>query len=211
MTKTCTKCNIDKELSEFYYRKDSNKYRGECIACHNAHNLLYRESNREELLAKKRAANVIYRKTDRYKELDAGYRKDSTYKARRKIAVKKYYDNNKKKIFAKEKIRAATDPDFKVLHNLRARIRGAIKGNCKGGSTPELLGCSIQEVRKHLESQFTEGMSWDNYGKWHVDHIIPCAAFDLKSPEKQKECFNYTNLQPLWAYDNLCKGAKLTP
>ena len=94
MTKTCTKCNIDKELSEFYYRKDSNKYRGECIDCNKAQQLLYKNANREELLAKKRAASIRYRKTDRYKELDAGYRKDSSYKDRRKIATKKYYDNN---------------------------------------------------------------------------------------------------------------------
>lgn len=70
----------------------------------------------------------------------------------------------------------------------------------------ELVGCSIDKLKQHLESKFTEGMSWDNYGDWHVDHIKPCASFDLSDPEQQRLCFNYKNLQPLWAADNLSKG-----
>ena len=61
-------------------------------------------------------------------------------------------------------------------------------------------------VKKWIESQFVDGMSWDNHGEWHIDHIRPCASFDLTDPEQQKECFNYKNLQPLWAKDNLSKG-----
>ena len=74
-----------------------------------------------------------------------------------------------------------------------------------------LLGCSIEHARKHLESQFREGMKWDNHGKygWHIDHIIPCASFDLTDPEQQKKCFNYKNLQPLWWHENLSKGSKI--
>ena len=73
-----------------------------------------------------------------------------------------------------------------------------------------LLGCSIEVARFHLECQFTKGMSWDNYGYngWHIDHIRPCASFDLTDSEQQKQCFHYTNLQPLWAEDNLKKGDK---
>jgi hypothetical protein len=69
----------------------------------------------------------------------------------------------------------------------------------------------MSDLFKHLESKFTEGMSWSNYGYkgWHVDHIKPCASFDLSDPEEQKKCFHYTNLQPLWWYDNFKKGAKL--
>ena len=69
-----------------------------------------------------------------------------------------------------------------------------------------MLGCTIEEFRDHLESQLTEGMSWDNRNEWHIDHIIPCAAFDLEDAEQQKVCFNYRNLQPLWAADNLKKS-----
>jgi len=100
------------------------------------------------------------------------------------------------------------DVDFKVLHGLRCRMKNAIKKQygAKALKTMELLGCSIEECRKHLESQFAIGMSWDNHGDWHIDHIKPCASFDLTDPEQQKQCFHYTNLQPLWAEDNLKKS-----
>jgi hypothetical protein len=69
-----------------------------------------------------------------------------------------------------------------------------------------LIGCSITQLREHIEKQFTDGMSWDNYGKWHVDHIVPCSAFDLFDASQQQACFHFTNLQPLWAKDNRAKG-----
>ena len=72
-----------------------------------------------------------------------------------------------------------------------------------------LLGCTIEEMRTFLEAEFEEGMTWDNYGEWHVDHIRPCASFNLEDPEEQKKCFHWTNLQPLWAADNLAKGDRL--
>ena len=69
-----------------------------------------------------------------------------------------------------------------------------------------LIGCSIEELKQHLEKQFTLGMNWKNYGYgWHVDHIKPCAFFDFSKEEEQKKCFNYTNLQPLWATENFKK------
>jgi hypothetical protein len=72
-----------------------------------------------------------------------------------------------------------------------------------------LIGCSINELRAHLEAKFKEGMSWENYGKWHIDHIIPCSAFNLTDIQQQQECFNYKNLQPLWAKENWSKGNKI--
>ena len=72
----------------------------------------------------------------------------------------------------------------------------------------ELVGCSIDELKKHLEIKFKKGMSWNNYGKWHVDHVVPVDFFDLTKIEEQKKCFHYSNLQPLWAQDNLKKGGK---
>jgi hypothetical protein len=73
----------------------------------------------------------------------------------------------------------------------------------------ELLGCSISDFRKYLEKQFSEGMTWDNHGfnGWHIDHIKPCASFDLTIPEEQQKCFHYSNMQPLWAQDNLSKSS----
>jgi hypothetical protein len=83
----------------------------------------------------------------------------------------------------------------------------------KNIKTHELLGCTVTELRQHLEDQFTNGMDWDNYGRngWHIDHIRPCASFDLSDPDQQRQCFHYTNLQPLWAADNLSKGSKAPP
>jgi hypothetical protein len=78
----------------------------------------------------------------------------------------------------------------------------------KHGNTMELTGCSKEHLISHIESMFVNGMSWDNYGEWHIDHIKPCASFDLTNIEQQKLCFNWTNLQPLWASDNIRKGAK---
>ena len=74
----------------------------------------------------------------------------------------------------------------------------------------ELVGCSIPDLIKHLESKFQEGMNWSNYGfyGWHIDHIRPCSSFNLLNEEEQKQCFHYTNLQPLWAKDNLQKHNK---
>jgi hypothetical protein len=72
----------------------------------------------------------------------------------------------------------------------------------------QLVGCNIDILIKYIESLFLEDMSWDNYGKWHIDHIRPCSSFDLSDNEQQKICFNYKNLQPLWAEDNLKKSDK---
>ncbi len=94
--------------------------------------------------------------------------------------------------------------------NLRHRVRQALRGLAKCSSTQKLTGCTIKELMAHLEAQFTDGMTWDNYGEggWAVDHIRPCASFDLTDPEQQRQCFHYSNLQPLWAADNIRKGAK---
>ena len=110
-------------------------------------------------------------------------------------------------------IRYNTDENFKLGKTIRQRIREVIKNSngYKAYETMELLGCSIQETKEHLEKQFKEGMTWENYGykTWHIDHIMPCASFDLTDPEQQKKCFHYTNLQPLWAHENMSKGAKI--
>ena len=107
--------------------------------------------------------------------------------------------------------RRNTDIYFRILNNLRTRLRQSVKTNSKKDSTLNLVGCSISFLRKHLENQFKEGMTWDNYGRngWHIDHMIPCAAFNLTKEEEQRKCFHWSNLQPLWEFDNLSKGSKI--
>ena len=102
--------------------------------------------------------------------------------------------------------RRKIDPAFRLLGNLRRRLNIAVraKRNTKSDATMPLTGCSPSELVAHLESKFSPGMTWANYGLhgWHVDHKKPCAAFDLSDTAQQRACFHYTNLQPLWYEDN---------
>lgn len=100
------------------------------------------------------------------------------------------------------------DPTFRIKKNLRNRLNQAFKNNQKTGSAIDELGCSIDKLKEHLESQFADGMTFDNYGEWHIDHIKPLDSFDLTNKEEMKKACNYTNLQPLWAEDNFKKGVK---
>ena len=101
-------------------------------------------------------------------------------------------------------------PEFKIKKNLRGRIYVALKRGIKTATTMELLGCTIEEFKTHIESQFKEGMGWHNYKKdvWHLDHIKPCKLFDLTKESEQRACFHFSNMQPLWSIDNLIKGTK---
>ena len=131
-------------------------------------------------------------------------------KEKEKAQIKQWRLDNREKINSYYRNKTKTDPIYKFAKNQRRRMWAALKGISKCESTLILLGCSIEECWNHLEQQFEPGMTRDNYGLWHVDHIIPCVSFDdLSDTKQQKKCFHYTNLQPLWAVDNMKKGAKL--
>ena len=187
--KECTKCGEVKPFSEYHKNKVlKSGLRSECKACKN----IYYKANKE----------IFTENNKRHRENNPEYREQ-------------YYQENKKVrndyMIQYSKKRSAVDPCFRMLQALRSRQRAALNGGLKAAPTMELLGCTAEQARQHLENQFTDGMSWDNYGLygWHIDHIIPCASFDLSDPEQQKECFHYTNLQPLWAEDNLKKSDKI--
>jgi len=139
------------------------------------------------------------------------YRKDNQEVLKSYFA--KHFQENKATIYAKAKERRDNDPTLCLLYNLRCRINKALKYDIKSARTKELLACSIDNLKTHLESQFEEGMTFENntLDGWHVDHIIPCAYFDMSNPVHQLRCFNYRNLQPLWAKDNLSKSSKMSP
>jgi hypothetical protein len=128
-----------------------------------------------------------------------------------KIA-KKYYETHKQKLIEYQRLyainRRKTDINFKLAKNIKNRIKMALKCNYKAKRIVKLIGCSIKFLKNYIESQFKKGMSWKNYGKWHIDHIRPCCTFNLSKPNEQRKCFHYTNLQPLWAKENLSKGRK---
>ena len=97
----------------------------------------------------------------------------------------------------------------RLADRIRSRMRAALKpsSRIKESSSERLIGCSFEELREKIESQWEAGMNWENYGKegWHVDHIIPCSAYDLSDETEQKRCFNHQNLRPLWASKNIIK------
>jgi hypothetical protein len=99
--------------------------------------------------------------------------------------------------------------DYRIRDNLRRRLSKTIKDNPRYKKAHELLGCGINHFKKHLESNFTDGMSWDNYGQWHIDHIVPCMTFDMSKKYNQARCFHYKNMRPLWADDNRKRKKKI--
>ena len=130
-------------------------------------------------------------------------------KERHKQLLKNWYQKNKKHVSVERKKRYEIDPNFKMRSNISRRILLALKGKCKSANTMKLLGANVEQVWKHLESTFKPGMTKENHGEWHVDHIRPCSSFDLSKPEEQSKCFHYTNLQPLWAKENISKSDKI--
>ena len=170
-----------------------------------------------------------YRKEYRLKNLD----KIKSYYFKNLDKIKKYHkkyqienrdriNEVKKKYNLKNKIKIRKNKkewkiknwreneEFRLKENLRHRIYMALKGTVKSKKTMDLLGTSIDNLWIHLEKTFKSGMNKKNYGKiWHVDHKIPCAAFDLTKPNEQIKCFHFTNLQALFVKENLSKGAKL--
>jgi len=109
----------------------------------------------------------------------------------------------------RRKLRREHDPGYDAMIRLRKRLRKVLSGEKKSDSCRRLVGCSTVELQSHLESKFLPGMGWGNRHLWHIDHIRPCAAFDLSDPAQQALCFHYSNLQPLWAGDNIRKGDRV--
>lgn len=155
-----------------------------------------------------------YRNRPENKEKQKEYMKNYWKEKKENLAPKNkqyYYDNSvalNKKAYQKKRIRYYSDVEFHLKEVISARMRGALRHNYKSKSTEELIGCTIPELRAHLEKQFKPGMTWDNHAitGWHIDHIVPCDTFDLSNLDQQKMCFHYTNLQPLWYEENIKKG-----
>lgn len=160
-----------------------------------------------------RYSNWLEHNKDHIKE----YRKNYYLKNREKKLedTKKYQQENKDRIRIRKtkwmKQQRETNPQIRIKDSLRARVRAVFQRDniTKKNTTNELIGCDFDFLKKYLESLFKEGMTWENYGEWHIDHIVPCDSFDLTDTEQQKKCFNYNNLQPLWKFDNLSKGNKI--
>ena len=188
--KKCVECKTTKPSFDFYVcnaKKDG--YTNRCKICTGK----YYKNDRENRSNK---AKKYYKENqEKLKSQSALY-----YKENKSSCIKKSVEWSRRKY--------KTDKKYKLVKVLRNRIHGAIKGKCGSSSCLTLLGCDPNTARRYLENKFQPGMTWDNHGEWHIDHIIPCAAFDLTKEEEQRRCFHYTNLQPLWAKDNLRKGGR---
>lgn len=238
-TKTCADCGAEKPKGEIslkkklctvclknYQQKRVKEYREKTREENKKRCKEYKDVHKNELAAK-RKVDYEQRKELLNERCRAHYEnnKDEILKQKKqyqeqnqdkiKTQRQKYYQENKERLIKNNSARIKkyydTDPSFRLAHLMRTRMRMALKGEIKTGKTFELLGCSTEELKRWLEMQFYDDkMSWDNYGSyWHVDHIIPCAHFDLTDPEQQKQCFHHTNLQPMIATENLSKGAKI--
>lgn len=133
------------------------------------------------------------------------------YREENKDKRKQYLEENRERINQHVKKRLLIDMQYKLTKRLRIRLWCALKNNQKTGSAVKDLGCSIPELKTYLEKQFQEGMSWKNWGNngWHIDHKIPLDSFDLTHRSQFLKAVHYTNLQPLWAFDNMSKHNKI--
>lgn len=219
--KKCSTCKIKKELTEFNKRKASKDgLRSQCKSCEKAYYEAnkdkikvrekdYRESNKD----KKKVYFKAYREANKDKIND--YQKEwyEANREKRKTQAKAWYEANKDKKRARERDykreRRKTDSLFKMKNNLRSRTWIAFKnkGYSKTSKTQEMLGVDWEVCKAHIERQFTKGMNWDNQGEWHIDHKIPLASANTEK-ELKKLC-HYSNLQPLWAEDNISKSDKI--
>lgn len=246
--KVCSKCRIEKELSEFHKRsRTKDGYNYNCKKCRSSETKDFYEKHKDKILEKiKKYRNdnkehikkltKLNRIKNREKILK--WKKEWSKSENGKKSKQKYYQNNCEKIKNQTKLRRKNNPEKykefdKIKRNKdgyneyrseyvkkhkklnphiyawRTVLNNSFKrlGTKKEGYTIDLLGYSAIELKKHLESKFSENMTWNNWGKWHIDHIKPVSSFDKS--EKPSVVNSLNNLQPLWANDNLKKGKKI--
>jgi len=224
--KICTKCGKEYPFTLEYFPDQGGKRKGKlrsvCKECRRKYYRLHHKNNR---IARNKGSRLYYLKhnDEICKKQRNNYHANPEKEQER---VRQYKMNNLSKIRAyarkhnKEckddrnawkRNKRQTDLNYKITCNLRCRLWFALNAQSasKSNRTLDLLGCSVDFLLKHIESQFRPGMSWDNYGYygWHLDHIKPCVCFDLTDPKQQKECFSWKNIRPLWWKDNLEKNS----
>ena len=248
--KTCSKCKVEKDESEFSKNKSSaDSLNSRCRSCAKD----YREKNKDKLSAyykdyhAKNRDRILTRQKEYYeenKEELSVQRKEHYEENKDKILIrhrnyrgenkdkllayhKEYYKRNRDRLSvqhkrygkenrlnrnARRQHRYKIDLGYRTLQLLRRRQQEALYGKRKPTSFIRALGCTWEVFRPYIESKFKEGMTWDNHGffGWHYDHVKPLSSFsNLEDIEQYKQAFHYTNLQPLWWYENLAKGDKL--
>ncbi len=168
----------------------------------------YRDGKVARAAARRAAPGGRERNADQAKAWREKYPGRAYAGVRRWLAANADYVRHYNRIYKQK--RFAEDPGFKVAEYMRRRVRYAVNSQAtiKDTTTMRLVGCTVATLVAHLEAQFKPGMSWQNYGKWHVDHIRELCSFDLTDPEQQAMAFHFTNLRPLWAEENLRRPGK---
>lgn len=238
LTKVCSKCRLEKPLEDFGFSKQSKDGKNSwCKSCVNTDQNKKRAENpgyvdevnkrrRDKLLVeapehrKARLQKLRDYRNEHKEEIEEArrkkYRDEPEYREFKIAETQAYYADHREEQIEKSGIRnknrIESDIGFRLAARLRSRLGSAIRNKEKVGSFVRDLGCSIDELKKHLESKFQPGMTWETWGrgrgKWNIDHIVPLAAFDLTNRQHFVLACYYLNLQPLWFIDNQIKGSK---
>ena len=212
-TKICNKCNINHSLNFFPKRKDSKDgHRNECKTCWKLKTQEYIKNNPYK--KQEYNKNWLFKVPTYHKEF---YSKNKEYFLEKRTRFtninpnynKEYYSNNKQYFSDYTRVKYNNNNLYRLSHVIRNRVRQFLKSKNmkKNNPTFDIVGCSPEFLKEHLGKQFIGGMSWENQGDWHIDHIIPLSS--AKTEEEVYKLCHYTNLQPLWAEDNLKKSNKI--
>lgn len=222
MRKICSKCKIEKEFCEFYFRKKRNKFTSQCKQCLSEKNKKYWVKKKEvdpEYDKKKREKRKQNRPNELKEYRQKWYLQNKEYWKKyrdknidkQKEYSKNYYEKNKKSLnqYVKEwrQTKSKNDQIFRLINSCRSAVNRYLKN--KKYKTFDLIGCTPLELIEYIEKKFVVGMTWDNHGKygWHIDHIVPLSS--AKTNDELYKLCHYTNLQPLWAIDNIRKKNKI--
>ncbi len=213
ITRVCYKCHQEKDITDFYKNKSMPlgiSY--DCKECRLKSRKDFHNTHKDEINEKRRErytenSHPILEKNRLWRayNIDKVRARNKRYTDNNKIKIKQSKEKykNRRNQLLREKYK--NDLEYRLTCLLRHRLWETVKNEYKGSSVLDLLGCDLTYFMKYISGLFLPNMTWENYGTWHLDHILPCASFDLTNIEEQKKCFHYTNLQPLWATDNLKK------
>jgi len=229
--RTCSRCGEEKPLTAEYFHRDKKSASGyfsyPCKICRNKISKKWRKENPEK--SQKSSKKFREENPERFLAIQKKWREENRESER--LRASKYREENHEKALARGKKwrkanprynteyrtnRRRSDPTFKLQSNLRSGLWACLSGKQKKSHTLEYVGMDAPKLWKYFESKFTDGMTRENYGEWHVDHIRPLCSFDFDqfkegSEEYENlihEAWHYTNLQPLWAKDNMSKQGK---
>jgi hypothetical protein len=222
ITKDCSRCGHSLPNTSLFFKKRMKSSDLLTSVCKKCDTIVANEYKHRVMTSRKEYRSQTCSKcliNKSYTEYSKDNKKLSGLSGSCKLCVQAYKDLHKDKIAEykesykphrnkERRARRLKDPQYRIMEVCRSRIWRTLKGITKSARTVDLIGCSIELLIQHIEGQFDDWMSWENYGKWHVDHIIPCASFDLTDEDQQRLCFHFTNLQPLEASENIKKGCK---